>query len=217
MMDRLADELGMDRLELRRKNFIPKEEFPFETALGIVYDSGDYHGTLDKLLEHFDLDEFRAEQERLRGEGVHRGVGFSTWVEVAAGAVARRGPAGRGLQAAFYESANVRVTPTGSAIVYTGTSPHGQGLDTSFAQIAGDILGIDPQNVDVRTATPTRAPGAGTRTARARSRSAARRSCARRARSRTRRSDLRGAARGAPEDIELWTASTRCAARRTSR
>ena len=60
MMDRLADELGMDRLELRRKNFIPKEEFPFETALGIVYDSGDYHGTLDKLLENFDLDAFRA-------------------------------------------------------------------------------------------------------------------------------------------------------------
>ena len=58
-MDRLADELGMDRLELRRKNFIPKEEFPFETALGIVYDSGDYQGTLDKLLENFDLDEFR--------------------------------------------------------------------------------------------------------------------------------------------------------------
>ena len=82
MMDRLADELGMDRLELRRKNFIPREEFPFETALGIVYDSGDYAGTLDKLLEHFDVGEFRAEQERLRGEGVYRGVGFSTWVEV---------------------------------------------------------------------------------------------------------------------------------------
>ena len=69
MMDRLADELGMDRLELRRKNFIPKEEFPFETALGIVYDSGDYHGTLDKLLEHFDLDAFRAEQERAARRG----------------------------------------------------------------------------------------------------------------------------------------------------
>ncbi|HVG74028.1 MAG TPA: xanthine dehydrogenase family protein molybdopterin-binding subunit, partial [Thermoleophilaceae bacterium] len=61
-MDRLADELGMDRLELRRKNFIPKEEFPFETALGIVYDSGDYQGTLDRLLENFDVSEFREEQ-----------------------------------------------------------------------------------------------------------------------------------------------------------
>ena len=150
MMDRLADELGMDRLELRRKNFIPSDEFPFETALGIVYDSGNYQGTLDRLLEHFDVDEFRAEQERLRGEGVYRGVGFSTWVEVCGLAPSRAvGPQGVGLQAAFWESANVRVTPTGSAIVYTGTSPHGQGLDTSFAQIAGDILGIDPANVDV--------------------------------------------------------------------
>jgi aerobic carbon-monoxide dehydrogenase large subunit len=77
-------------------------------------------------------------------------VGFSTWVEVCGLAPSRAvGPQGVGLQAAFWESANVRVTPTGSAIVYTGTSPHGQGLDTSFAQIAGDILGIDPQNVDV--------------------------------------------------------------------
>jgi aerobic carbon-monoxide dehydrogenase large subunit len=149
-MDRLADELGMDRLELRRKNFPAKEEFPFETALGITYDSGDYHGTLDKLLEHFDLDEFRREQAELRKQGIHRGVGFSTWVEVCGLAPSRAvGPQGVGLQAAFYESANVRVTPTGSAIVYSGTSPHGQGIDTSFAQIAGDLLGIDPENVTV--------------------------------------------------------------------
>jgi aerobic carbon-monoxide dehydrogenase large subunit len=149
-MDRLADELGMDRLELRRKNFPAKEEFPFETALGITYDSGDYHGTLDKLLQHFDLDEFRREQAELRKQGIHRGVGFSTWVEVCGLAPSRAvGPQGVGLQAAFYESANVRVTPTGSAIVYSGTSPHGQGIDTSFAQIAGDMLGIDPENVTV--------------------------------------------------------------------
>ncbi|MGH2780404.1 MAG: xanthine dehydrogenase family protein molybdopterin-binding subunit, partial [Thermoleophilaceae bacterium] len=150
MMDRLADELGMDRLDLRRRNFVRKEDFPYETALGIVYDSGDYHGTLDKLLASFDLDAFRAEQESLRGKGVYRGVGFSTWVEVCGLAPSRAvGPQGVGLQAAFYESANVRVTPTGSAIVYSGASPHGQGLDTSYAQIAGDILGIDPENVQV--------------------------------------------------------------------
>jgi aerobic carbon-monoxide dehydrogenase large subunit len=149
-MDKLARELGMDPLELRRKNFIRKEQFPFETALGIVYDSGDYHGTLDKLLQNFDLDAFRAEQAELRQQGVYRGVGFSTWVEVCGLAPSRAvGPQGVGLQAAFYESANVRVTPTGSAIVYSGISPHGQGLDTSFAQIAGDILGIDPQNVEI--------------------------------------------------------------------
>ena len=150
MMNRLADELGMDRLELRRKNFIAKDEFPYETAIGIVYDSGDYHGSLDKLLANFDLDAFRREQESLRSQGVHRGVGFSTYVEVCGLAPSRAvGPQGVGLQAAFFESANVRVTPTGSAIVYSGASPHGQGLDTSFAQIAGDLLGLDPENVTV--------------------------------------------------------------------
>jgi carbon-monoxide dehydrogenase large subunit len=149
-MDKLARELDMDPLELRRRNFIRKEQFPFETALGIVYDSGDYDGTLDKLLQSFDLDAFRAEQASLRQQGIYRGVGFSTWVEVCGLAPSRAvGPQGVGLQAAFYESANVRVTPSGSAIVYSGISPHGQGLDTSFAQIAGDILGIDPQNVEI--------------------------------------------------------------------
>jgi carbon-monoxide dehydrogenase large subunit len=149
-MDKLARELDMDPLELRRKNFIGKDQFPFETALGIVYDSGNYEGTLDRLLERFDVAEFRREQESLRQEGVHRGVGFSTYVEVCGLAPSRAvGPQGVGLNAAFYESANVRVTPTGSAIVYTGISPHGQGLDTSFAQIAGDILGIDPENVEI--------------------------------------------------------------------
>ena len=149
-MDKLARELDMDPLELRRKNFIGKDQFPFETALGIVYDSGNYEGTLDRLLERFDVGEFRREQESLRQRGVHRGVGFSTYVEVCGLAPSRAvGPQGVGLNAAFYESANVRVTPTGSAIVYTGISPHGQGLDTSFAQIAGDILGIDPENVEI--------------------------------------------------------------------
>ncbi len=150
MMDKLARELDMDPLELRRKNFIPKDEFPYETPLGIVYDSGDYHGTLDKLLQNFDLDAFRAEQAELRQKGIHRGVGFSTWVEVCGLAPSRAvGPQGVGLQAAFWESAMVRVHPSGSATVYSGASPHGQGLDTSFAQIAADRLGIDPELIDV--------------------------------------------------------------------
>jgi carbon-monoxide dehydrogenase large subunit len=150
MMDKLARELDMDPLELRRKNFIQKEEFPYETPLGIVYDSGDYHGTLDKLLENFDLDAFRREQVELREKGIHRGVGFSTWVEVCGLAPSRAvGPQGVGLQAAFWESAMVRVHPSGSATVYSGASPHGQGLDTSFAQIAADRLGIEPELIDV--------------------------------------------------------------------
>ena len=86
----------------------------------------------------------------MREQGKYRGVGLSTYVEVCGLAPSRAvGPQGVGLQAAFWESAVVRVHPSGSATVFSGASPHGQGLDTSFAQIAGDILGIDPQNVDV--------------------------------------------------------------------
>jgi carbon-monoxide dehydrogenase large subunit len=150
LMDELARKLDMAPLELRRKNFIAKEEFPYTTPLEIIYDSGDYHGTLDKLLERFDLDEFRREQAELREKDVYRGVGFSTYVEVCGLAPSRAvGPQGVGLQGAFWESAMVRVHPTGSATVFTGTSPHGQGHDTGFAQIAADRLGIDPENVDV--------------------------------------------------------------------
>ncbi len=150
VMDRLAAELGMDRLELRRKNFIGADEFPYTTPLGIVYDSGNYHLTLERLLERFDLDAFRREQAELRERGVYRGVGFSTYVEVCGLAPSRAvGPQGVGLQAAFWESAMVRVHPSGSATVFTGTSPHGQGHDTGFAQIAADRLGIDPERVEV--------------------------------------------------------------------
>jgi carbon-monoxide dehydrogenase large subunit len=149
-VDALAAEIGMDPLDVRRRNFIPKEEFPFTTALGITYDSGDYHGALDKLLEHFDVDAFRSEQAQLRERGVYRGVGFSTYVEVCGLAPSRAvGPQGVGLNAAFWESAMVRVHPSGSATVFTGTSPHGQGHDTGFAQIVADRLGVDPQLVEV--------------------------------------------------------------------
>ncbi len=150
MMDQLAAELEMDPVEVRRKNFIAADAFPFETPLGIVYDSGNYQGTLDKLLEHVDMEAFRREQAELRDKGVYRGIGLSTYVEVCGLAPSRAvGPQGVGLQAAFWESSTVRVHPSGSATVYSGISPHGQGHDTGFAQIVADRLGIDPENVDV--------------------------------------------------------------------
>ena len=149
-VEQLAHELGMDALELRRKNFIPAEDFPAEVAIGIVYDSGNYHGSLDKLLSHVDVEAFRREQEELRAKGIHRGIGFSTWMEICGLAPSRVvGPMGVGLQSGFYESSQVRVHATGSATVYSGTAPHGQGLDTSFAQIVADRLGITPDMVDV--------------------------------------------------------------------
>jgi aerobic carbon-monoxide dehydrogenase large subunit len=150
MMDQLAAELDMDRLELRRKNFIKKEDFPAEVALGVVYDSGDYEGTLDKLLGHVNLEEFRREQADLRERGVYRGIGFSTYVEICGLAPSRAvGPQTLGLQAAFYESAVVRVHPSGAVTVFSGASPHGQGLDTSMAQIVADKLGVTPDQVEV--------------------------------------------------------------------
>ncbi|HYF24752.1 MAG TPA: xanthine dehydrogenase family protein molybdopterin-binding subunit [Baekduia sp.] len=149
-MDQLAAELGMDPLELRRRNFIPADDFPHETALGIVYDSGDYAGALDKLLEHFDVGAFRREQEELRAKGIYRGVGFSTYTEICGLAPSRvTGPQGFGLQTGLWESAMVRVHITGAVTVYTGTSPHGQGLETTLAQVVADRLGCDPEHVEV--------------------------------------------------------------------
>ncbi len=149
-VEQLAAELGMDSLELRRKNFIPKEDFPAEVAIGIVYDSGDYAGALDRLLEKVDVAAFRREQEEARQRGVYRGVGFSTYMEICGLAPSRVvGPGGVGLQAGFWESAIVRVHPSGSATVFSGTAPHGQGHDTGFAQIVADRLGITPDLVDV--------------------------------------------------------------------
>jgi aerobic carbon-monoxide dehydrogenase large subunit len=147
-MDQLAAELGMDPLELRRKNFIT--EFPNERPHGFVYDSGDYHGTLDRCLEMLDLDAFRRDQAELRARGVYRGVGFSTYVEICGLGPSRAlGPDGWGMQGGYFESAQVRVLPTGTVMAYTGTSPHGQGLETSFAQIVADRLGLDAEGVEV--------------------------------------------------------------------
>jgi aerobic carbon-monoxide dehydrogenase large subunit len=149
-LDAMAHELGMDRLEIRRKNFIPKEDFPAAVATGVIYDSGDYAKTLDKLIEHVDVEAFRREQEQLRDQGIYRGIGFSTYTEICGLAPSRvTGPAGVGVQAGLWESAMVRVHNTGAVTVYTGTSPHGQGLDTAMAQIVADKLGVDPAVVEV--------------------------------------------------------------------
>ncbi|MDP9346203.1 MAG: xanthine dehydrogenase family protein molybdopterin-binding subunit [Actinomycetota bacterium] len=150
VMDQLAAELGMDRLEIRRKNFIPPFSEPHETPIGVAYDSGDYAKALDKLLEHIDPDEVRRQAEELRGKGTYRGIGFCTYTEICGNAPSRIvGPGGFGLQGGGWESAQVRVHASGAVTLYTGTSPHGQGHETGFAQIVADRLGIDPQQVDV--------------------------------------------------------------------
>jgi aerobic carbon-monoxide dehydrogenase large subunit len=149
-MDQLAEELGMDPLELRRKNFVPPFSTPHETPIGVTYDSGNYAGTLDKLLEHIDPAQVRREAEDLRSLGVYRGIGFCTYTEICGNAPSRIvGPSGFGLQGGGWESASVRVHASGAVTVYTGSSPHGQGHETGFAQIAADRLGVDPSQVEV--------------------------------------------------------------------
>jgi aerobic carbon-monoxide dehydrogenase large subunit len=140
----------MDPLELRRKNFIPPFSDGHETPIGISYDSGNYEAALDKLLEHIDPAEVRREAEELRGRGIYRGIGFSTYTEICGNAPSRIvGPSGFGLQGGGWESATLRVHAGGAATLYTGTSPHGQGHETGFAQIVADRLGIDPSQVEV--------------------------------------------------------------------
>ncbi len=143
MMDIAAKELGMDPVEIRRKNFPDKSEFPFSTSAGLSYDSGDYHLALDRALEAADYPAMRAQQEEARKDGRYLGIGFSTYVEIC----------GMGPSAALggqgWESARVRVEPTGKATVFSGASPHGQGQQTSFAQIVADGLGIDANDVTV--------------------------------------------------------------------
>ena len=147
-MDALAAELGMDRVELRRKNFV--QEFPYTMASGLTIDSGDYHATLDRLLELLDLDAIEAEQESRRSSGdpVQLGVGFSTYNEMCGLAPSRILGAIR-YAVGGWEAATIRFQPLGSVQVVTGTSPHGQGHETAWAQIVAGVLGVDVEDVEV--------------------------------------------------------------------
>ncbi|MGZ4868509.1 MAG: xanthine dehydrogenase family protein molybdopterin-binding subunit, partial [Candidatus Angelobacter sp.] len=134
--DLVAAELGMDPVEVRRKNFPQPNEFPFKTATGLFYDSGNYQGALDKALKMADYTKLREDQKKARKEGRIMGIGVSTYVEICALGPSSAMPAGG------WESATVRIEPTGKVTILTGASPHGQGEETSFAQIAADELGV---------------------------------------------------------------------------
>jgi aerobic carbon-monoxide dehydrogenase large subunit len=141
--DLVAAELGMDPIEVRRKNFPEPEEFPFKTATGLFYDSGNYQGALEKALGMADYKKMREDQKKAREEGRIVGIGVSTYVEICAIGPSAATPAGG------WESATVRIEPTGMVTILTGCSPHGQGQETSFAQLAGDELGVDLNDVTV--------------------------------------------------------------------
>ena len=150
IMDELAAELGMEPMELRKKNWIRHEEFPFETVAGLTYDTGNYEAATARAMELFDYDGLRAEQQRRRdaGESVQLGIGISTFTEMC-GLAPSRVLGSLSYGAGGWEAATVRMLPTGKVEVVTGTSPHGQGHVTSWSQIASDHLGIPFEDIDV--------------------------------------------------------------------
>jgi carbon-monoxide dehydrogenase large subunit len=143
MVDVAARALNMDPAEIRRKNFPKPSEFPFNTSTGIIYDSANYQKSLQRALEMSEYDKLRARQKQGWKEGKYYGIGLSTYVEICA-----MGPSSA-MAAGGWESGTVRIEPTGKVNVLTGASPHGQGQETSFAQIVADQLGISPQDVNV--------------------------------------------------------------------
>ncbi len=147
-VDMVAAGLGLDPTEVRRKNFIPPFNNHYRTAIGTVYDSGDYPRALEKLLELADYPGLRAEQDRLRREGRLIGLGLSTYVEVT-GAGPSVGSVQMGKRAGNFESALVRAHPSGKVTVYTGAHATGQGHETTFAQLVADRLGIAFEDIEV--------------------------------------------------------------------
>src|SRR5438552_2181959 len=155
-IDLFAQEIGMDPAEVRRKNFIPKTAFPYANRAGLSYDSGDYVPALDKALELAGYADIRRRQPQLRKEGKYLGVGLSTYVEVCGGgpAAATAPNAGVGL----WGSAIVRLHFTGKVEVIVGSSPHGQGHETPFAQVVGDVLGIPIDDIEIVHGDTARGP-----------------------------------------------------------
>ncbi|GCE46644.1 carbon-monoxide dehydrogenase large subunit [Thermosporothrix hazakensis] len=139
-MDLVARELGKDPAEIRLLNFIKPEQFPYKSAAGAVYDSGNYHAALRKAMELIGYEQLRAEQKQQSGDKL-LGIGISSYIEICGFGPKGSAPVG------LYESARVRVEQSGTVIVYTGASPHGQGEETTFAQIVAEEFSIPVENV----------------------------------------------------------------------
>lgn len=162
LVDQAAKELGIDRIELRRRNFIRRDQFPYKTAVGLTYDSGDHEATLELALNACDWAGFATRREEARARGMLRGIGISTYVEIAGGMPSWL--AGRlGAKGGRSEAAQVRVNPNGSVVVFSGVHNHGQGHETAFAQIVAERLGVPFEQVRVVQGDTDRVPfGRGT-------------------------------------------------------
>ncbi|HEV7650794.1 MAG TPA: molybdopterin cofactor-binding domain-containing protein [Actinophytocola sp.] len=150
LMDELAAELGVDPMEVREKNWIKHEEFPFTTVAGLTYDSGNYEAATDKAKELFGYDALRAEQKerREKGDPVQLGIGISTFTEMC-GLAPSRVLGSLSYAAGGWEHAAIRMLPTGKVEVVTGSSPHGQGHETAWSQIVADQLGVPFEDIEV--------------------------------------------------------------------
>jgi carbon-monoxide dehydrogenase large subunit len=156
-VDLVAREIGMDPVDIRKKNFAT--EFPFTNNFGLTYDSGNYGKALDRALELAGYADLRREQEALRKQGRYLGIGLSTWIEICGvGPGVATAPAAG---VALVESSQVRIHPTGGVSVFVGTHSHGQSHDTTFAQIVADTLGVPYDSVELRHGDTAEGPAMG--------------------------------------------------------
>ena len=148
VVDLAAIELNIDPAELRRRNFIQPDQFPYDTPVALTYDTGDYEATLNQAMEASDYAGFEARKSESAARGKLRGIGLSCYIE-ACGIAPSNVVGALGARAGLYEAATVRVNPTGSVTVLTGSHSHGQGHETTFAQVVSDMLGIDYDSIDI--------------------------------------------------------------------
>jgi len=148
LVNRCAKVAGLDPVEIRRRNFIPADGFPYQTPLALEYDNGDYQATLDQALAMIDYDNFPDRRKQSAVHGKLRGIGLSTYIE-ACGIAPSNVAGALGARAGLFEAGTIRVNPTGSVTVLTGSHSHGQGHETTFAQLVTEALGVDFDNVDV--------------------------------------------------------------------
>jgi aerobic carbon-monoxide dehydrogenase large subunit len=148
VVDKAAHELGIDPLEIRRKNFIQPDQYPYTTPVGLVYDTGNYDATLDKLIDIGDLAGFEGRAAKSKANGKLRGLGLSTWIE-ACGIAPSNLVGVLGARVGLYDAATVRVNATGNISVLVGAHSHGQGHETVFPQIVSDMLGVPASSIEI--------------------------------------------------------------------
>lgn len=157
-----AREMGISQGEIRRRNFIPKDAFPYSTPVGLTYDIGDYEATLDRAEALADIAGFEQRRREAESRGKLRGLGYSTYIE-ACGLAPSQIAGSLGARAGLYESGEVRLHPTGKVTVFTGSHSHGQGHETTFAQVVSDRLGVPIEDVEIVHGDTDRVPfGMGT-------------------------------------------------------